>query len=190
LRKYEIETQRKFSLSFACIIFFFIGAPLGAIITSVLLLLAAVAPAVAGDGQRCDWEPEACVRSMIQSFENKGWIGIEIDFSDSTSPRVTRVLGDSPAAAAGLAVGDVLVALDGVAYASASEDELREVKKTMVPGREVRVTLLRDGRETVVPLTLGTIPQSVLAQWIGNHLIEGHAHDFASTDDGDGGDEG
>jgi lipopolysaccharide export system permease protein len=32
LRKYEIETQRKFSLSFACIIFFFIGAPLGAII--------------------------------------------------------------------------------------------------------------------------------------------------------------
>jgi lipopolysaccharide export system permease protein len=32
LRKYEIETQRKFSLSIACIIFFFIGAPLGAII--------------------------------------------------------------------------------------------------------------------------------------------------------------
>ncbi len=32
LRKYEIETQRKFTLSFACLIFFFIGAPLGAII--------------------------------------------------------------------------------------------------------------------------------------------------------------
>ncbi|HYW94473.1 MAG TPA: LptF/LptG family permease [Bacteroidales bacterium] len=32
LRKYEIETQRKFTLSLACLIFFFIGAPLGAII--------------------------------------------------------------------------------------------------------------------------------------------------------------
>ncbi len=32
LRKYEIEEQRKFSLSLACLIFFFIGAPLGAII--------------------------------------------------------------------------------------------------------------------------------------------------------------
>ncbi len=32
LRKYEIETQRKFTLSIACLIFFFIGAPLGAII--------------------------------------------------------------------------------------------------------------------------------------------------------------
>ena len=32
LRKYQIETQRKFTLSFACLIFFFIGAPLGAII--------------------------------------------------------------------------------------------------------------------------------------------------------------
>jgi len=32
LRKYQIEIQRKFTLSFACFIFFFIGAPLGAII--------------------------------------------------------------------------------------------------------------------------------------------------------------
>lgn len=32
LRKYEIEIHRKFSLSLACLIFFFIGAPLGAII--------------------------------------------------------------------------------------------------------------------------------------------------------------
>lgn len=32
LRRHEIELQKKFTLSFACIIFFFIGAPLGAII--------------------------------------------------------------------------------------------------------------------------------------------------------------
>lgn len=32
LRKYEIEWHRKFTLSLACLIFFFIGAPLGAII--------------------------------------------------------------------------------------------------------------------------------------------------------------
>jgi lipopolysaccharide export system permease protein len=32
LRKYEIEAHRKFTLSFACLVFFFIGAPLGAII--------------------------------------------------------------------------------------------------------------------------------------------------------------
>lgn len=32
LRRYQIEKHRKFTLSFACLIFFFIGAPLGAII--------------------------------------------------------------------------------------------------------------------------------------------------------------
>jgi lipopolysaccharide export system permease protein len=32
LRKYEIEWHRKFALSFACFIFFFIGAPFGAIV--------------------------------------------------------------------------------------------------------------------------------------------------------------
>jgi len=32
MRRHDIELERKFTLSFACIIFFFIGAPLGAII--------------------------------------------------------------------------------------------------------------------------------------------------------------
>jgi len=32
LRKYQIEEQRKYTLSLACLVFFFIGAPLGAII--------------------------------------------------------------------------------------------------------------------------------------------------------------
>src|ERR1035437_4607287 len=32
VRRHEIERHRKFTLSFACLIFFFIGAPLGAII--------------------------------------------------------------------------------------------------------------------------------------------------------------
>ena len=32
IRKHEIELYRKFTLAFACLIFFFIGAPLGAII--------------------------------------------------------------------------------------------------------------------------------------------------------------
>ncbi len=32
IRRHGIEMQKKFTLSFACLIFFFIGAPLGAII--------------------------------------------------------------------------------------------------------------------------------------------------------------
>jgi lipopolysaccharide export system permease protein len=32
IARHEMETHRKFTLSFACLIFFFIGAPLGAII--------------------------------------------------------------------------------------------------------------------------------------------------------------
>ena len=32
LRRHQIEWHRKFTLSFACLIFFFIGAPLGAIV--------------------------------------------------------------------------------------------------------------------------------------------------------------
>jgi lipopolysaccharide export system permease protein len=42
IRKYEIEWHRKFTLSFACLILFFIGAPLGAIIRKGGLGLPAV----------------------------------------------------------------------------------------------------------------------------------------------------
>ncbi len=152
------------------------------------LLLAGVltlgATAASAAEPKCDADAESCVKWMIQNFENKGWIGIELDYEKGESPRIVRVLGSSPAQAAGLAPGDVLVALDGVAYATATEDQLREAKEVMVPGHEVTLTVERAGETLDVPVTLGRIPQNVLAQWIGTHLLEGHGHQYAeaSTD--------
>ncbi len=155
---------------------------------TLLLLTAALAFGTIGAADasepKCDSDADACVKWMIQNFENKGWIGIELDYSEGKSPRITRVLGSSPAKEAGLTAGDTLIALDDIAYATATEEQLRAIKQDMVPGREVQVTVERDGETVEIPLTLGRIPQSVLAQWIGTHLLEGHGHQYAeaSTD--------
>jgi S1-C subfamily serine protease len=58
--------------------------------------------------------------------------------------RIGEVQAGGPADLAGLRVGDILVALDGVAIAGA-DDLLRLLDATRI-GRPVEVSLLRDGR--------------------------------------------
>lgn len=146
------------------------------LLTSIVLAL----PASAAEPE-CDWEATACVKYMVDNLENKGWIGIELEYEKGNSPTVIRVIGGSPAEAAGLVAGDVLVSFDGVPYATATEDQLSEAKKAMVPGREVRITVRRDGEDMDLPVMLGKIPPAVLAQWIGSHLLEQHRHQFETA---------
>jgi S1-C subfamily serine protease len=77
---------------------------------------------------------------------------------------VLDVQPDSPAAEAGLRptrpdpnngvqLGDVIVALDGKPVRSA--DDLLDLLEQHQPGETVQVTVLRDGKEQKVPVTLG-----------------------------------
>jgi serine protease Do len=80
---------------------------------------------------------------------------------DRTGVRITRVLGGS-AQAAGLRVGDLLTAVDGNPI-EASQPGDTELFATLIRqykiGAVVQLTVLRDGKETVVPVTLETSPR-------------------------------
>ncbi len=71
---------------------------------------------------------------------------------------VGRIVPDSPAAAAGLSVGDLLLALDGRPMASLAE--VRALLFTRSPGDETEITYLRDGAETTVRVPLGSTERS------------------------------
>ncbi|HEX6129727.1 MAG TPA: trypsin-like peptidase domain-containing protein [Candidatus Limnocylindria bacterium] len=75
---------------------------------------------------------------------------------DSSSPDVPAVFPDSPAAAAGLRQGDVIVAIDGQAV-NASDDLAEHVLKR-APGETVTLSVLRGGDERQVEVTLGVLP--------------------------------
>ncbi len=51
-------------------------------------------------------------------------------------------------------------------------------KKAMSPGKQVTYTVQRAGADRKITATLAAVPQDVLAQWIGNHMME-HASDQA-----------
>ena len=150
--------------------------------TASLLTSLLLAVPLAAGGPECDWEATACVKYMIDNFENKGWIGIELDFAEQGSPTIVRVIDGSPAAAAGLLAADTLVAIDGVAYASATEEQLEAAKSAMVPGRDVRLSVTREGAAMDVTVTLGKVPPAILAQWIGSHLLEQHRRQFQTAE--------
>lgn len=154
--------------------------------TTLCLMLLLTTLAIAGEEKpHCDAEADACLKYMIENLEGKGWIGIEMDYSDTKAPVISRVITGSPAEAGGLRAGDGLIAFEGVAYATASKEELKKVKEMIVPGREITVTVMRDGERQDLPVTATTLPPAVLAQWIGTHMLYEHRHQVAEVADTD-----
>jgi S1-C subfamily serine protease len=121
----------------------------------------------------CSEDLQTCVNQMVAKLERKGWVGIEMDSDKATGGWVvTRVEPDSPALAAGLQKGDVLLAVNGVSYGSEDKAAWKKVKSSMSIGETITYTVLRDGRKMKVPVTLARIPDDVMAKWIGRHVLE------------------
>jgi predicted metalloprotease with PDZ domain len=151
---------------------------------SVVLALAAIfaLPVLAGEeGKKCEHDAQACLKKMAEMFQDRGWVGIEYDENEEGAMYVTHVVPESPAAAAGFKESDLLVALNGVKFAEASEEQLKETQKAMTVGAKVTYTLLRDGSEVEVHPVLAKLPEDVMAQWIGMHMLKGHV-DLASAE--------
>jgi len=138
----------------------------------VLALVAALAaPAVAGE--KCTADTQTCLNMMAEKLANKGWIGVELDSDEETGALTIKVVvEDSPAQAAGFKSGDKLVAINGIVFAEADEQEMKKAWSGMVPGKTVTCTLGRNGKEKEVAVTLAKLPEDVMAKWIGGHMLE------------------
>jgi putative serine protease PepD len=83
------------------------------------------------------------------------YLGVSLQDGDN-APRVTAVSSGSPAAEAGLRVGDEIVEIDGESVASS--DDLRSAIDELDPGTSVTVTVQRDGERQELEVTLGERP--------------------------------
>ena len=124
---------------------------------------------------KCESSAQECLDHMAASFRGRGWVGIELDINEETGVMsVTKVESRSPASEAGFAEGDVLVALNGVRLDEANKEKVYAAKERMTVGSTVTYTVARDGQKKDLDVTLGQIPEAVLAKWIGRHMIEDH----------------
>jgi S1-C subfamily serine protease len=131
--------------------------------------------AVAKDKHKCEASTQECLDQMAAHFRERGWVGIELNIDEATGAMgVTKVEPNSPAEAAGFHTGDVLVALNGVRLDDENKEKVAGAKEKMMIGATVTYTVERKGKPKDLTVTLAQIPESVLAAWIGRHLLEGH----------------
>ena len=73
---------------------------------------------------------------MVEKIRKKGWVGIELDHGEANGnyPTVTNVIGGSPAQAAGLRPGDVLLAVDGLDHGIGDPKAVKSAYKGFRPG--------------------------------------------------------
>jgi C-terminal processing protease CtpA/Prc len=132
--------------------------------------------AFAGGGAECKAEhTTADYTKMAEKMAKYGYLGLEKEKNAQGGYTVTAVAAGSPAAAAGFRAGDVLVAMNGVRLADENKEALYKVKSTLGVGKQVTYTVSRAGRDQQLTATLGTVPREVLAQWVGEHVLDNHS---------------
>lgn len=101
----------------------------------------------------------------VPSTPTQAWLGVELqdvdaemakalDLSNGEGALVNRVVDDSPAAAAGLQDGDVIVSFDGQRVRDANE--LTSAVRDAKPGDRAPVVVIRDGGKKTIKVELGS----------------------------------
>ncbi len=106
--------------------------------------------------------PSNTVKSIVAQIVEDGsvqhaYLGVGVSESTGTpGATLNEVRADSPAAGAGLQVGDVITAVDGQAVTTPAE--LQTAIDSNKPGDDVIVDYQRNGDQRTVTVTLGTRP--------------------------------
>ena len=102
----------------------------------------------------------------------RGWLGVQIQDVDRELAEsfrlkrpegalVARVMPDSPAQAAGLQAGDVILSFNDQPVDSAAS--LPPLVGTVAPGESASVTVLRDGERETIEVTIEKLPKDLSA---------------------------
>ena len=105
--------------------------------------------------------PDDLSRDMADAF------GLE----STRGALVNQVQADSPASRGGIWHGDIILKIDEREIDSAAE--LRLVVSQVLPGTKVAVTLIRQGKTMVLPITLGSLTGKVAAIHSDSSPLEG-----------------
>jgi predicted metalloprotease with PDZ domain len=152
-------------------------------VLSVVMILVMSVPAMAGDATKCSASTQDCLNHMAKNLNNRGWVGIEMDDKGGVGMMViTKVIDGSPAEKAGFKVGDALVAVNGVEFSEENDKELKDIQYAMSPGADFTYTVSHKGSKVDLDVELGTLPDSVKAQWVGNHMMDHAELQLASNE--------
>jgi predicted metalloprotease with PDZ domain len=122
--------------------------------------------------KKCTLSTQACLDQMVSKMKGRGWLGIEYD---TETGLVQRVVPGSPAEAAGFKTGDVMVSVAGAKFSANTETRCvtcDATKDKWKPGAKIPYVVKRKGKTLKLNPQLAALPQDVMAQMIGMHMID------------------
>ena len=146
-----------------------------ALILTMAIIVLVAAPVQAGHA-RCTKDAADCAAAMRETYQERGWSGIEDKVKNEDSTITIRsVLPDSPADRVGLHAGDVVVSVNGVTLSKMNEARLDAIfTKGFRIGKRLSIGFKRGEEVRTVRLTLERIPDPLLVSQIEQHGREEH----------------
>ena len=131
----------------------------------------AAATTASHHGKKCDMSAGDC-KKMMAGYKTSGWLGIDAEKTDDGSVLVKKVHAGGPAEKAGIAAGDVLLAMNGVTFQEENHEKLMAMKKASKPGDTVTYNVRHDGSDRNVVVALGAMPEEVYTAMVKDHMKE------------------
>jgi S1-C subfamily serine protease len=136
------------------------------LVLASVLVVAGSTPLAAGE---CSYPAQECLDHLAR-MRDRGYAGVDLDAEDPAGWTVTKVNADTPAAAAGIRIGDVLLAIGDIRMGD--EEGMQRLGEIMKPGNSVTFTILRGGTERRLELELVRMPDDVFARFVGEHMLK------------------
>ncbi len=125
--------------------------------------------------KKCTADTQTCLNHMAQQFSGSAWDGIWVEGIGSDKVAVIKVDEASAGAAAGVKVGDVLVAMNETKLAGLNIEQFNKVMALVKIGEEVTYKIQRGDAWLSSKVTMTAIPKEQVARMVGAHLLAAHS---------------
>jgi ketosteroid isomerase-like protein len=120
---------------------------------------------------RCPHGTQQCLNEQARKLKGRGVIGVDGRW-DENGYRIASFAEGTTARSAGVRPGDLLVEVNGIPLSNQEAYAADAVNR--LPGREVTITVLRDGAKQTMTVTLMHLTEKMMAEEIGQHLLAYH----------------